>query len=206
MESRKAEEVGVLAEPDRRVVGVDAVPLGSGDEGGVADEPVDEDRDQNDRWRNQKKRSQRVPREMAKGATSYRRPLPRCGARRGDRHVIPYLRNWSASFAMFDALALTFFFCTNWPISSLSPLANASGAAEPCAMLGVSDAFLNSPMNLWAMESKRLAGTSVRAGIEPFLGLKAACPSLEPHTLTQLSALSWSRAPLGTPNVSHTIM
>src|ERR1700682_1676806 len=59
-----------------------------------------------------------------------------------------YFRNWSASLAMLVADALTFFFCTNWPISSLSPLAKASGAAEPCAMLGVSDALLNSPMNL----------------------------------------------------------
>src|ERR1700694_1743061 len=131
-------------------------------------------------------------------------PSLRCPKRQPP--LISYLRNWSASFAMLVALALTFFCCTNWPISSLSPLANAAGAAEPWAMLGVRDAFLNSPMNLWAIESKRLAGTSVRAGIEPFLGLKAAWPSLEPHTLTQLTALSWSGAPLGTPNVSHTIM
>ena len=107
---------------------------------------------------------------------------------------------------MLLALALTSFFWTNCPISSFTPLAKASGAAEPCAMLGVSESVLNSAMNFCAMESKMLAGTSVRAGIEPFLGLNAACPASEPQTLIQLIALSRSGAPLGRPNVSQTIM
>ena len=73
-------------------------------------------------------------------------------------------------------------------------------------MLGVSFALLKSVMNCCAMGSKMLAGTSVRAGIEPFLGLKAAWPASEPQTLSQLIALSRSGAPLGSPNVSQTIM
>src|SRR5919204_189760 len=55
------------------------------------------------------------------------------------------------------------------------------------------------------MGSKMLAETSVRAGIDPFLGLKAAWPSCEPHTFTQLTSLSWSGAPFGSPKVSQTM-
>src|SRR5712692_2359760 len=143
---------------------------------------------------------------MTEGAASDWKPLPHCGARRGDRQEIPYFRNWSASFARLLTVPLTSFFCTNWPISSLTPLANASGAAEPCAMLGVREAVLNSPMNRCAIESKMLAGTSVRAGMDPFLGLKAAWPVSEPQTLSQLMALARSGAPFGRPKVSQTIM
>ena len=50
-----------------------------------------------------------------------------------------------------------------------------------------------------------LADTSVRAGIDPFLGLKAAWPSCEPQTLIQLIALARSGAPFGRPKVSQTI-
>src|SRR5438093_6006664 len=107
---------------------------------------------------------------------------------------------------MFVALPLTSLFCTNCPISSLRPLANASGAAEPCAIDGVSESVLNSAMNFCAIESKMLGDTSVRAGIEPFFGLNAAWPSWEPQTLIQLIALARSGAPLGSPNVSQTIM
>src|SRR5437773_12311427 len=93
----------------------------------------------------------------------------------------------------------------NWPISSLTALAKAGGVADPWAELGTRVSVLNSAMNDWAMTSKRLGDTSVRAGIEPFFGLKAACPSCEPQTLSQPMALSRSGAPLGSPKVSHTI-
>src|SRR5437764_7906812 len=94
----------------------------------------------------------------------------------------------------------------NWPISSLTALAKFGGVAEPCAELGTSVSVLNSAMNDWAMTSKPLGDTSVLAGIEPFFGLNAACPSCEPQTFSQPTALSRSGAPLGSPKVSHTIM
>src|SRR3982074_798419 len=91
------------------------------------------------------------------------------------------------------------------PISAVPPGATASGGADPCAELGTRASVLNSAMNCWAIGSKMLAGTSVRAGIDPFLGLKGAWPSCEPQALIQLIALARLGAPLGRPKVSHTI-
>jgi len=50
-----------------------------------------------------------------------------------------------------------------------------------------------------------LLSVSVRAGIEPFLGLKASCPGTEPTVVSQSSADAWFLMVFGMPNVSVTL-
>ena len=88
---------------------------------------------------------------------------------------------------------------------SFTAEAKLGGVAEPWAELGTSLSDLNSCMNDCAMGSKTLVGTSVRAGMEPFLGLKSSWPCSEASTCSQASAFSRCGAPLGSPKLSTTV-
>jgi hypothetical protein len=54
----------------------------------------------------------------------------------------------------------------------------------------------------WQREAADEIGRRLRAGMEPFTGLNASCPSFEPATVNQAMAASRSGAPFARPKES----
>src|SRR5574341_193363 len=92
---------------------------------------------------------------------------------------------------------------TNNASASLYFVAQLSNAAAPWITLGTSALDFQSCAAdcRYALNSDWLQ--SVRAQIEPFLGLKASCPSFEPATFSQFIALSRFLAPFGSEKLSE---